>query len=136
MHALGGPTTPSSAVVSPPSRRVMSRHTDVAALNGGLGGTEPKADVLVPSPATLAGPRGLDLGLGVLEDVRLLLESPLGLNSELGRHGVGCGRWLIWRAKGKLSGSVDGEGRRSREVRGPRASKICCGCGWLVTQSD
>lgn len=78
---------------SPSPDREVHRRTDIAALNGSLGGTEPKTDVLVPSPATLAGPGGLDLDLGVLEDVRLLLESPLGLDSELGRHDVGCGRY-------------------------------------------
>lgn len=63
---------------------------DVAALNGGLGGAEAETDVLVPSPATLSRPGRLDLDLGVLEDVRLLLESPLGLDSKFGRHGCGC----------------------------------------------
>lgn len=39
-----------------------------------------------PSPSVLARPRGLDLGLGVEEDVRLLLESTLGLDGQLGSH--------------------------------------------------
>jgi len=48
--------------------RFRFRHTDVLALNGGGGGTETQADVLVPSPATLARPGRLDLGLAVKED--------------------------------------------------------------------
>lgn len=63
----------------------MITRTDVAALNGGLGGTEPKTDVLVPSAATLARTGALRLALGVLEDVRLLLESALRLDGQLGR---------------------------------------------------
>lgn len=59
--------------------------TDVAALNGGLGGTETQADVLVPSSATLARSGALGSGLRVLEDVRLLLESTLRLDGQLGR---------------------------------------------------
>jgi hypothetical protein len=59
---------------------------DVAALNGGLGGSETQTDVLVPSSATLARSGGLGLGLRVLEDVRLLLESTLRLDGQLGRH--------------------------------------------------
>lgn len=60
-------------------------HTDVAALNGGLGGTETQTDVLVPSSATLARSGALGSGLRVLEDVRLLLESTLRLDGQLGR---------------------------------------------------
>jgi hypothetical protein len=59
--------------------------TDVAALNGGLGGSETQTDVLVPSSATLARSGALGLGLRVLEDVRLLLESTLRLDGQLGR---------------------------------------------------
>lgn len=59
---------------------------DVVSLNGSLGGPEAQTNVLVPSPSTLSGPGSLDLDLGVLEDVRLLLESPLGLYSQFGRH--------------------------------------------------
>ena len=59
--------------------------TDVAALNGGLGGTETQTDVLVPSATTLARTSALRLDLGVLEDVRLLLESTLRLDGQLGR---------------------------------------------------
>lgn len=74
-----------------PSQLVSKSHlqhvarTDVGALNGGLGGSETKTDVLVPSAATLARSGALGSGLRVLEDVRLLLESALGLNGQLGR---------------------------------------------------
>lgn len=61
-------------------------HTDVAALNGGLGSTESQTNVLVPSPA-LSDFLALGLGLGVEEDVRLLLEGTLRLDGQLGRHG-------------------------------------------------
>lgn len=59
---------------------------DVAALNGSLGGTETQTNVLVPSSSTLARSGALGLGLGVQEDVRLLLESTLRLDGQLGRH--------------------------------------------------
>lgn len=62
-------------------------HTNVAALNGGLGSTESQTDVLVPSSATLSDSLALRLGLSVGEDVRLLLESTLRLDGQLGRHG-------------------------------------------------
>lgn len=61
--------------------------TDIAALNGGLGGAETQTDILVPSAAVLARSGGLSLGLGVLEDVRLLLESTLRLDGQFGRPG-------------------------------------------------
>lgn len=61
------------------------KRTDVAALNGGLGRTEAQANILVPSSAALARSSGLGLNLGVEEDVRLLLESTLGLDGQLGR---------------------------------------------------
>lgn len=66
-------------------------HTDVGALNGGLGGTETETDILVPA-ASLASLLRLGLRLRVLEDVRLLLESALGLDVQLGRHGCGVCR--------------------------------------------
>lgn len=72
-------------------------HTDVGALNGGLGGTETKTNLLVPA-AGLANLLGLSLRLGVQEDVRLLLESALRLDGQLGRHSCGV---------------VDGEARSS-----------------------
>lgn len=62
---------------------------DVVALNGGLGGLEAQTDILVPSAASLARASRLRLGLGVLEDVRLLLESTLRLDGQLGGHGCG-----------------------------------------------
>ena len=56
--------------------------TNVVALNGGPGSLEAQTDVLHPSPATLSSPLGLSaLLLVVLEDVRLLLESALALDS-------------------------------------------------------
>lgn len=61
-------------------------HTDVAALNGGLGSTESKTNILVPSSATLSDSLALGLGLGVGKDMRLLLESALRLDGQLGRH--------------------------------------------------
>ena len=61
-------------------------HTDEVALNGGLGGTESKTNVLVPSPA-LANLLALGLGLRVKEDVRLLLERTFRLDGQLGGHG-------------------------------------------------
>jgi hypothetical protein len=63
-------------------------HTDVGALDSGLGGTEAQTDILVPAAAG-TNLLGLGLGLGVKEDVRLLLESALGLDGQLGRHGCG-----------------------------------------------
>lgn len=60
-------------------------HTDEVALNGGLGSTETKTNVLVPSPA-LANLLALRLGIGVKEDVRLLLERTFRLDGQLGRH--------------------------------------------------
>lgn len=78
-------------------------HTDVVALNGGLGGTEAQTNLLIPPP-NLASLLALGLGLRVQEDVRLLLESALRLDGQLGRHGCGLSTW--------------GEGRRSRDGMG------------------
>lgn len=47
----------------------------------GIGGI-----ITYPSPAVLARAGSLDLGLGVQEDVRLLLESTLRLDGKLGGH--------------------------------------------------
>ena len=66
-------------------------HTDVGTLNGGLGGTETETDILVPA-AALGGLLGGSLGLGVKEDVRLLLESALRLDGQLGGHYCGVVR--------------------------------------------
>lgn len=54
---------------------------NVRTLDSLLGSLETKTDLLIPSLGLL-----VDLGLGVLEDVRLLLESTLGLNGQFGRH--------------------------------------------------
>ena len=72
---------------SPRPSVVKCVHTNVAALNGGLGGTETKTNILVPSSATLSNSLALGLGLAVGENVRLLLESALRLDGQLGRHG-------------------------------------------------
>lgn len=90
-------------------------HTDVRALNGILGRPEAQTDVLVPSPATLSDLLALALTLGVEEDVRLLLESALALDSQFGRHDCGG-------ACNRLSGSAGGGGcccneRCCREVQ-------------------
>lgn len=60
-------------------------HTDVGALNGGLGGTETQTDILVPSAAG-GNLLALRNGLGVDEDVRLLLERTFRLDGQLGGH--------------------------------------------------
>jgi hypothetical protein len=52
---------------------------DVGAVNGGLGGAETQANLLVPSPA--AGVLARSADLVVEEDVRLLLESLLRLDT-------------------------------------------------------
>lgn len=81
------PAFPQLSCKSPPSNGNPSSlaRTDVAALNGGLGGAETQTNVLVPSSSALAGSGALGLGLGVQEDVRLLLESTLALDGQLGR---------------------------------------------------
>lgn len=66
-------------------------HTNVGTLNGGLGGTETETDILVPA-AALGRLLGGSLGLGVKEDVRLLLESALRLDGQLGGHFCGVVR--------------------------------------------
>ena len=78
-------------VLRPQNSHILNSfaRTDVAALNGGLRGSETQTNVLVPSSATLARSGGLGLGLRVLEDVRLLLESTLRLDGQLGGHGCG-----------------------------------------------
>lgn len=69
---------------------VVASRTDVLSLDCSLGGAETQADILVVATAALARARRLDLGLGVEEDVRLLLERTLRLHSQFGRHL--CGR--------------------------------------------
>ena len=86
-----------------------SVHTNVAALDGGLGGTETKTDVLVPSSATLSNSLALGLGLAVGENVRLLLESALRLDGQLGRHGCGvCRRGSVVELDGRLALRISG----------------------------
>lgn len=70
-----------------PSHAPRASLTNVVALNGGPGSPEAQADVLDPSPAALSSPLGLAaLLLVVLENVRLLLESALALDSQFGGH--------------------------------------------------
>jgi hypothetical protein len=84
-----------NCVFCPPLQFSVSlSRTNVAALNGGLGGTETQTDVLVPSSASLSRSSRLGLDLGVLEDVRLLLVSTLRLDGKLGRHFCDC-RWSM-----------------------------------------
>lgn len=68
----------------------MEKHwiepTDIGTLNGGLWGSETQSNVLVPSSSTLSNSGRLSLRFGVLEDVRLLLESALRLDSKFGGH--------------------------------------------------
>jgi hypothetical protein len=72
-----------------PSSYSCVQRTDVGALNGSLGGTETKTDILVPAATTLARASRLRLGLLVLED-GLLLERALRLDGEFGGHIDGC----------------------------------------------
>ena len=61
--------------------------TDIGPLNCGLRSPEAQPDIFKPSPS--AFPSALALGsflLGVEENVRLLLEGTLRLDSQLGRH--------------------------------------------------
>lgn len=106
---------------------------DVGALNGSGGGTETQTDVLVPSAAALAGASRLRLGLLVKEDTLLLLESPLGLDGQLGSHldvvvrSTGRG-WVLLRVRKSLmlsrnfspesakSGVREREGRACPEI--------------------
>ena len=92
----------------PKSPTAIAR-TDVAALNGGLGGTETQTDVLVPSAATLSRTSGLGLGLRVLED-GLLLESTLRLDGKLGSH-VDGGDAVTALVQRESSGSCSNRGR-------------------------
>lgn len=54
---------------------------DVRTVDGGLGGLVAETDFLIPSLGLLTS-----LGLGVGEDVGLLLESSFGLNGQFGGH--------------------------------------------------
>lgn len=64
-----------------PFRRGTGAHTDVGALNCGLGCLEPQADILIPSSPTFSNSVALCLlRLVVDEDMWLLLEGTLGLH--------------------------------------------------------
>ena len=100
-------------------------HTDIAALNGGLGSPESQSDILVVSSATFSHSLGLcGSALLVGEDVRLLLESALALDGQFGRHD--CGRLSNQMVVGRLGGRECG--RRCRESRRSESSQqILCG---------
>lgn len=74
----------------------LVERTNVGTLNSGVGGTETQTNVLVPSAATLARTSALGLDLGVLENVRLLLESTLRLDGQLGRPTQQRSVTLLW----------------------------------------
>ena len=77
--------------------------TDVVSLDRILWRPEAQAHIFVPSPATLADSLALRaLVLGVLEDVRLLLERALRLDCQLGRHVCGWLSTLIAAGSGCL----------------------------------
>ena len=63
--------------------------TDVASLNRSLWCAETQSNVLVPSSASFSDGGGLRLGLGVQEDMGLLLVSALALDGQFGGHGCG-----------------------------------------------
>lgn len=87
------PRAPSNFVFPSYFPRVRCRHTNVGSLNGGLWGPEPKTNILIPSASSLASSRRLGLDLGVKEDMRLLLESALGLDGQFGGHF--CVWWIV-----------------------------------------
>ena len=73
----------------------MGPHTNVGALDSGLGRPEAQSDVLIPSPTTLPDTLALAaLSFGVEENVRLLLESAFALDCKFGRHDYGD-RYLV-----------------------------------------
>lgn len=66
------------------------KHTYVGPLNCSLRRPKSKSNVLVPSSSALAHLLALRaFRFGVEEYVRLLLESPLGLHGQFGRHDCG-----------------------------------------------
>lgn len=66
----------------------VCEHTDVVSIDCSLWCPESQPNVLVPPPTTLPNALALcALDFVVEKDVRLLLESPLGLDRQLGRHG-------------------------------------------------
>jgi hypothetical protein len=152
LEPIAIPTQPSSFFgvlpSNPPniaqSSQNFERQTDVRALNGGLGGLESQTDILVPSPSSLSNSalRGTDLLGG--EDVRLLLESALGLDGKLSGHGC---EWI----SSLRSGVGGGRGRRdlsfgARRVRSGLSlirdldnllhSETVRGCGLCVGHGD
>lgn len=82
--------------------KIEGLRTDVCALNRCLWRAEAQSNVLVPSAPTLSNSAGLGLRLVVKEDVRLLLESALRLDGQLGGHVCVCGevagRWVVVRS--------------------------------------
>ena len=80
---------------NPATRWHLGLHTNVGALDSGLGRPEAQSDVLIPSPTTLSDTLALAaLSFGVEEDVRLLLESAFALDCKFGRHDRGD-RYLV-----------------------------------------
>jgi hypothetical protein len=85
-------------IIGASSRKIG--HTDIISLNSGLWCSESQSNVLVPSSPTLPSSARLCLGLGVEEDVRLLLESALGLYGKFGGHDCG----FVWLSKSQVVG--------------------------------
>jgi hypothetical protein len=83
------------------------KRTNVAALDGGTGGSETQTNILIPSSSALARSAGLGLGLGVLEDVRLLLESTLRLDGQLGRPAFQVSNRMLPSSTGRLPDGTD-----------------------------
>lgn len=82
------------------SCRLASLRTNVGAVDGRAWCLEAQTNVLEPSSTTLANSLALRrLRLGVEKNVRLLLESALGLDSQLGGHVCDCRcRVMYWLA--------------------------------------
>lgn len=101
---LQAPQNPSIST-TPDSNK--GRQTNVCALNRGLRGLETQTNVLVPSPASLSDTalRGADLLGG--EDVRLLLESALGLDGKFGGHFCCSSFGETGRVSGGAAGGVE-----------------------------
>ena len=96
------------------TRRRRTTLTDVAALNGSLGGSESQPDIFEPSPTGLANLLALrGLRLVVEEDVRLLLVGTLGLDCQFGSHGCG------WCSTGRVRGG--------KSCRLAMRCGLCCG---------
>lgn len=78
------------------------KHTYVGPFNRSLRRPESKTNVLVPSSSALADLLALGgFHFVVEEDVRLLLESPLGLHGQFGRHV--CGTFSTVVSKGSAN---------------------------------